>query len=66
MHRAHGEQRITADSLLLTLMICMVVEAESGVINEFPSNTSIQCTTVPFKPMLTESTSNIEIRGKIP
>ena len=42
-------------------MIWMVVEAD---IIGFA--TSQQRTTVPFKPMLTESINNVEIRGEAP
>ena len=40
-------------------MIWIVVEAD---VVEFLE--SIQFTTVPFKPMLTESIDNVEIRGR--
>ena len=42
-------------------MIWMVVEATDI---EFPGST--QFTTVPFKPMLTESMDNVAIRGEAP
>ena len=42
-------------------MICMVVEADIVVFAR-----SEHCTTVPFKPMLTESIDNVETRGKAP
>ena len=48
-------------SLCVMSMIWMVVEA--GVIG---LATSEQLTTVPFKPMLTESIDSIEMRGKDP
>ena len=42
-------------------MIWMVVEA-----NVIGFATSEQHTTVPFKPMLTESIDNVEIKGEAP
>ena len=40
-------------------MIWIVVEAD---VVEFPG--SVQFTTVPFKPMITESIDNVMIRGR--
>ena len=40
-------------------MIWIVVEAD-----DIRLLASMQCTTVPFKPMLTESIDNVEIRGE--
>ena len=42
-------------------MICILVKAD---VIEFAI--SEQCTTVPFKPILTESIDNVEIRGEAP
>ena len=41
----------------------IVVDSEDGVIEPVGS---IQFTTVPFKPMLTESKDNEETRGEAP
>ena len=42
-------------------IIWIIVEADvSGLL------ASLQCTTVPFKPMLTESIDNVEIRSEAP
>ena len=42
-------------------IIWIIVEADVIGLLAF-----LQCTTVPFKPMLTESIDNVEIRGEAP